>query len=104
MFRGIDCHGNLSPALVGRGIHRIVRRLVVSAGLPAKEFGAHSLRSGFITQAAREGITLPEAMAISGHRSLAVAWTYYQAGHVLDNPAARIGMRERGRSPARDTI
>lgn len=96
VFRGIDRHGNLLAALVGRGIHRIVRRLVAAAGLPAKEFGAHSLRSGFITQAAQDGIALPEAMAISGHRSIDVAWKYYQAGNVLENAAAHLGMRSRG--------
>jgi len=104
VFRGIDRHGNVLPAMVGRGIHRIVRRLVAKAGLPVREFGAHSLRIGFITQAARQGIALPEAMAISGHRSIHMAWKYYRAGDVLENAAAHLGQRKKVNSRRRPLV
>ena len=93
VFRGIHRSGRLLGAMHGQTILRMVRRLAKAAGLPELDYGAHSLRSGFITQAAREGIALPEAMAVSGHRTLAVAWGYYRAGNILENAAAHMGER-----------
>ena len=90
VFRGIHRSGRLRASMDGQTIYRMVKRLAEKAGLSAADYGAHSLRSGFITQAAREGIALPEAMAVSGHRSLAVAWSYYRAGNVIENRAARL--------------
>ena len=44
------------------------------AGYDAREFGGHSLRSGFVTTAGRQGVSLGDAMAPpSGPRSAAVA-------------------------------
>ena len=90
LFRGVHRGGRLHAAMEGQTVYRMIKRLARKAGLDPKDFGAHSLRSGFITQAAREGIALPEAMAVSGHRTLAVAWGYYRAGNLLENRATRI--------------
>lgn len=90
VFRGVHRGGRLRPTMEGQTIYRMIKRLAKKAGLSPGDYGAHSLRSGFITQAAREGIALPEAMAVSGHRSLAVAWGYYRAGNVLENRATQI--------------
>ena len=53
-------------------------------------YGAHSLRSGFLTESGRRGIAQVDAMALSRHRSLAVAHGYYEAAFALRNPAARL--------------
>lgn len=90
LFRGVHRGGRLHPTMEGQTVYRMIKRLAKKAGLDPKDFGAHSLRSGFITQAAREGISLPEAMAVSGHRTLAVAWGYYRTGNILENSATRI--------------
>ena len=90
VFRGIHRSGRLRASMDGQTIYRMVKRLAMEAGLPSDDYGAHSLRSGFITQAAREGIALSEAMAISGHRSVAVAWSYYRAGNMLENRSAQL--------------
>lgn len=75
----------LSPAAVGA----IVRRRTAQAGLKGS-FGGHSLRSGFITEGARQGVALPALMAMTEHRSVASVIGYFQAGGETDNPAARL--------------
>lgn len=56
----------------------------------AAHFGAHSLRSGFVTEWGLRGGSRGEGMALTGHKTSAVFDRYYQAGAVLNNPAARI--------------
>jgi|SRR5215469_5568350 len=92
IFQGVHRSGRLLGTAGERTVNRIVKRLAEKAGYDPDQFSAHSLRSGFMTQAAREGIALPEAMAVSGHRSLLVACRYYRAGTVLDNRAARLAV------------
>jgi integrase len=75
----------LSPAAVGA----IVQRRAAKAGLKGS-FGGHSLRSGFITEGARQGVALPALMAMTEHRSVASVIGYFHAGGVADNPAARL--------------
>jgi integrase len=60
------------------------------AGYDAREFGGHSLRSGFVTTAGRQGVNLGDTMALSGHSGATVALRYHQAGAALSNPAARL--------------
>ena len=90
LFRSVDRWGNLGGPLSPRAVGEIVKRRAAAAGWPAEAFGGHSLRSGFITEAGRRGIPLPDAMALSRHRSLQVAAGYHQAGSVLENPAAHL--------------
>jgi hypothetical protein len=54
------------------------------------DFGGHSLRLGFVTEGARQGIALPALMAMTEHRAIASVMGYFQAGAVADNPAARL--------------
>ncbi|GAB3778939.1 site-specific integrase [Dyella agri] len=75
----------LSPASVAM----IVQRRARLAGLEGN-FGGHSLRSGFVTEGARQGIALPALMAMTEHRSVGSVVGYFQAGGVTDNPAARL--------------
>ena len=75
----------LSPAAVAA----IVQRRAALAGL-AGDFGGHSLRSGFVTESARQGIALPAVMAMTEHRAVASVVSYYQAGEVSAHPIARL--------------
>jgi integrase len=77
-------HG-LSPAAVGA----IVQRRARAAGLQG-DFGSHSLRAGFVTEGARQGIALPALMALTEHRSVASVVGYFHAGEAPNNPAARL--------------
>lgn len=75
----------LSPAAVGE----IVQRRARLAGL-AGDFGGHSLRSGFVTEASRQGVALPAIMQLTEHRSVSSVVGYFQAGGATSNPAARL--------------
>ena len=75
----------LSPAAVGE----IVQRRARLAGLEG-DFGGHSLRSGFVTEASRQGVSLPAIMQLTEHRAVSSVIGYFQAGGVSDSPAARL--------------
>lgn len=75
----------LSPAAVAA----IIQRRAGLAGLKG-DFGGHSLRSGFVTEGARQGVALPALMAMTEHRSAASVLGYFQAGNAADNPAAHL--------------
>ena len=75
----------LSPAAVGE----IVQRRARLAGLEG-DFGGHSLRSGFVTEASRQGISLPAIMQLTEHRAVSSVIGYFQTGGATSNPAARL--------------
>lgn len=75
----------LSPAAVGE----IVQRRARLAGL-AGDFGGHSLRSGFVTEASRQGVSLPAIMQMTEHRAVSSVVGYFQTGGAASNPAARL--------------
>lgn len=68
----------------------IVKGAAARAGLDPDRFGAHSLRSGFVTSAGRKGVSLQDTMALTGHKTIAVAARYHHAGAALEHPAARL--------------
>lgn len=75
----------LSPAAAGE----IVQRRARLAGLEG-DFGGHSLRSGFVTEASRQGVALPAIMQLTEHRSVSSVVGYFQAAGATANPAARL--------------
>lgn len=79
----------VGPALLPGSVATIVKRRAMLAGLEG-DFGAHSLRSGFVTEAGRQGVPLPAVMAMTEHRSVASVVGYFQAGSVESNPAAHL--------------
>ncbi|CAD1791959.1 site-specific integrase [Xanthomonas arboricola pv. juglandis] len=79
----------VGPALLPGSIATIVKRHAAMAGLEG-DFGGHSLRSGFVTEAGKQGVPLPAVMAMTEHRSVATVLGYFQAGAAEDNPAARL--------------
>jgi integrase len=71
LFRAIDRWGTLQDkALTPQAVNLILKARCVQAGLDASAFSAHGLRSGFLTEAARRGVPMPEAMRQSQHRSV----------------------------------
>lgn len=90
LFRGIRRNGQLNESLAGRTINRVVKRRTQLAGIDPNLFGAHSLRSGFITESGRRGAALGDAMALSGHKTTAIAQGYYREGELMRNPTAHL--------------
>ncbi len=79
----------IGPGLSSKSVADIVQKRAHLAGLEG-DFGGHSLRSGFVTEGARQGVALPALMAMTDHRSVASVVGYFQAGGVADNPAAKL--------------
>jgi integrase len=91
LFRPVGRSGavlarGLSPA----GVGQIVKRCLVAAGLGADFASAHGLRSGFLTQAALDGVPIQAAMRLSLHRSAAQAQRYYADVEIALNPATEL--------------
>lgn len=83
VFRSIDRHGTIGASLSPWAIGEIVKSRVAAAGL-AGDFGAHSLRSGFATAAARGGFGEAAIMKHGRWKSVAVARRYIRAGNRWD--------------------
>ncbi|MEM8756042.1 MAG: tyrosine-type recombinase/integrase, partial [Pseudomonadota bacterium] len=72
----------LSPA----GVRHVFKTRLVAAGFPADYASPHGLRSGFLTEAARQGVPVQAAMRLSLHRSVAQAMAYYDDAEIDENP------------------
>lgn len=90
LFRGIRNNDALNKSISGRAINDAVKHHAQLAGFNPRDFGAHSLRAGFITEAGCQGIALKDAMQLSGHHDTAVALSYYRHGQLISNPATRL--------------
>jgi integrase len=92
IFRPIDRWGNLgTTAIDGQAVNAIVKKRCASAGLNEANFSAHGLRSGYMTEAARRGVPLQEAMKQSRHRSIQQASSYYNEVEIERGDSARLG-------------
>lgn len=93
VFRAIDrWDGLASSALTPQAVNEIVKRACARAGLDPTQFSAHGLRSGYLTEAARAGVSLPEAMQQSQHRSVQQAASYFNDGERRHSKAARLAV------------
>ena len=91
VFRAIDQWGGLDDkALTPQSVNAIVKRRIALAGLDPKAYSAHGLRAGYLTEAARRGVSLPEAMQQSQHRSVQQAASYYNEAERRQGRAARL--------------
>lgn len=91
VFRGIGRWGTVSRrALDPQSINAILKQRAEIAGLDSRDFSAHGLRSGYLTEAANRGVPLPEAMEQSRHRSVQQASSYYNNATRRSGRAARL--------------
>ena len=81
IFRRVRRGGKVGEALAPAAVRDIVQERASLAGLEP-EFAAHSLRSGLVTEAARQNVPLGEAMALTGHSSPASLIGYFRAAEV----------------------
>lgn len=93
VFRAIDRWDGLSDrALTPQAVNLILKRRCAQAGLDPLAFSAHGLRSGYLTEAAHNGVPLPAAMAQSQHRSVQQAASYYNEADRQRSKAARLAL------------
>ena len=78
VLRRVWLHGEkIGESLSKDSIGRIVKRMVRRAKLDdPKEYGGHSLRAGFVTEASANGATDRQIMKQTGHKSVAMVHRY----------------------------
>lgn len=86
IFRRIRRGDVIGEPLAPAAVRAIVRERCLAAGLD-EGFSAHSLRSGFITEAARQDVPLGEIMSLTGQTSVRTVMGYYQAGRMTKSRA-----------------
>lgn len=92
IFRRIDRWDRLGEgALDGQSVNAIVKKRCALAGLDPTAYSAHGLRSGYLTEAARRGVPLQEAMRQTRHRSMQQASSYYNEVEIERGESARLG-------------
>ena len=70
LFRPVAKGGRLSAQrLAAKTVCEIVKAYAGRVGLKAADFGAHSLRAGFLTSAARRGASVFKMRDVSRHKS-----------------------------------
>lgn len=89
IFRRIRKGGHLGDALSPAAVRDIVKARCALAGIEG-DFSAHSLRSGFVTEAGRQSIPLAETMAMTGHHSVATVLGYFRSEATLSTAGARL--------------
>jgi site-specific recombinase XerD len=93
LFCRIDRHGNLLGRLTPQSVRLIVKKCCEEVGLDAKKFGAHSLRSGFCSTAARAGKPEHQIMKQTRHRRSDSLQRYIKKANLFDdNAASGIGL------------
>lgn len=93
IFRRIDRHGNMLGRLTAQSVRLIVRNHCEQVGLDPKRYGAHSLRSGFCSTAAKAGKTEHQIMQQTRHKRSDSLQRYIKKVHLFDdNAASGIGL------------
>lgn len=89
IFRRIRRGDKVAEPLSPAAVRDIVKTRAALAGLE-QAFSAHSLRSGFVTEAARQGVPIGETMALTGHASVATVVGYFRSASATSSKAARL--------------
>ncbi|HEX3804568.1 MAG TPA: site-specific integrase [Solirubrobacteraceae bacterium] len=87
VFRRVTRTGAISSALTAQSVALIIKRRARAAGLDPSEFAGHSLRSGYATQAARDGHHPTQIADTTRHKDQRVLAGYIRAGHGRDDVA-----------------
>jgi integrase len=81
--------GFAAAGLSGDQVARIVKCRAALAGVDC-DWVAHSLGSGFFTEARKQGVPLDEVMAITEHRSISTVMGNLQVGSLLGSRASQL--------------
>ncbi|NMM12816.1 MAG: tyrosine-type recombinase/integrase [Rhodoferax sp.] len=89
IFRRIRKGGHIGESLSPAAVRTIVKERCALAGIEG-DFSAHSLRSGFVTEAGRQNVPLAETMGMTGHHSVSTVLGYFRSESTLTSRAARL--------------
>lgn len=92
LFLSIGKGGKISNnQLSDRSVSNIIKEYATKAGLDAKNFSGHSLRSGLATSAAQHGVSSWKIREQTGHKSDAMLARYIREGDMFtDNAVSAI--------------
>lgn len=92
LFTRLD-RGAQGRPMDAEAIAKIVKRSVALIGLDPRNFGGHSMRAGFVTEAAENGVSDTLIASHTGHRSVHSLRFYYRRRRLwTGNAAAMIGL------------
>lgn len=89
IFRRIRRGDHVAEPLSPSAVRNIVKARCEMAGIEG-DFSAHSLRSGFVTEAGIQNASLGDTMAMTDHRSIQTVLGYFRSGQLMDSPIARL--------------
>lgn len=85
VFRSFTMRGELQANRIdGRDVARIVQRIAKDAHLEG-DLGGHSLRAGFVTAAAKAGVSIDRIAQVSRHKSVPILLGYIRRANVLED-------------------
>lgn len=88
LFTRFAAHGAMTALpMSDRAVARIVQKYAAMAGLDPVTIGAHSLRAGFLTEAARSGASLPKMQEVSRQKKLEVLLGYIRSAELFEDHA-----------------
>jgi site-specific recombinase XerD len=88
LFYRTDGQGRMTgKPMSDRSIARLIKRYAQKAGLDPALVAAHSLRSGFLTEAARAGASLPKMQEVSRQKKVEVLLGYVRDAALFENHA-----------------
>ena len=88
VFRRLSRAGAIGTPLTPQSVALIIKRRADAAGLDPREFAGHSLRSGYATQAARDGHRTEQIANTTRHKDQTVLAGYIHAGRGREDVAA----------------
>ncbi len=97
LFRAIDRWGHVRRSQMSdRDIALFVKQATARVGLESREFAGHSLRAGFVTQAAKDGTPEWQIQEVTGHKSVPVLRRYIRDAGLGQTEAIRRAFGEMG--------
>ena len=88
LFYRTDAQGLMTKEpMSDRSVARLIQRYADKVGLDPAGVGAHSLRSGFLTEAAKAGASLPKMQEVSRQKKVEVLLGYVRDAALFDNHA-----------------
>ena len=89
VLRSIGRGGRIHDSLCSYAVALIVKSRLEGAGISPETYGAHSLRSGFLTSAADSGSTIWELLSVSRHKDVKTLQKYVRRSESFETYAGR---------------
>lgn len=94
IFRPINRHDQISTKrLTGHAVAGIVKKYIKGINFPSENYSGHSLRAGFVTEAASNDASIDAIMRQTGHRSVEMVREYIRKENLFkQNASAKLGL------------